>query len=101
MPGSGAGDSASRARQRGYLLTAGVLLAIMLGGTLPVPLYVLYERQFGFGPLGVTVVFAAYVLGTLFALVVLGDLSDQVGRRKVLAAGVLCAAAQHHGVPAG
>jgi hypothetical protein len=37
----------------------------MLSGALPVPLSVLYERQMGFGPLGVTVVFAAYVLGTL------------------------------------
>lgn len=64
----------------------------MLGGTLPVPLYVLYEQQMGFGPLGVTVVFAAYVLGTLFALVALGDLSDHVGRRKVLALAVVCAA---------
>jgi hypothetical protein len=49
------------ARRRGYALTAGVLLVMMLGGTLPVPLYVLYEKQMGFGPLGVTVVFAAYV----------------------------------------
>jgi MFS family permease len=64
----------------------------MLGGTLPVPLYVLYERQMGFGPLGVTVVFAAYVLGTLFALLALGDLSDHVGRRAVLALAVACAA---------
>jgi hypothetical protein len=56
----------------------------MLGGTLPVPLYVLYERQMGFGPLGVAVVFAAYVLGTLFALVALGDLSGHTGRRTVL-----------------
>jgi hypothetical protein len=30
--------SAARARRRGYLLTAAVLLAFMLGGTLPVPL---------------------------------------------------------------
>jgi MFS family permease len=65
---------------------------MMLGGTLPVPLYVLYEKQMGFGPLGVTVVFAAYVAGTLFALVVLGDLSDHIGRRKVLVAAVACAA---------
>jgi predicted MFS family arabinose efflux permease len=64
----------------------------MLGGTLPVPLYVLYERQMGFGPLGVTVVFAAYVLGTLFALLALGDLSDHMGRRAVLALAVACAA---------
>ena len=80
------------ARRRGYALTAGVLLIMMLGGTLPVPLYVLYEKQMGFGPLGVTVVFAAYVVGTLFALVALGDLSDHIGRRKVLAIAVACAA---------
>ena len=49
------------ASRRGYILTAAVLLAVMAGGTLPVPLYVLYEQQMGFGPLGVTVVFAAYV----------------------------------------
>jgi MFS family permease len=71
---------------------AGILLVMMLGGTLPIPLYVIYEKQLGFGSLGVTVVFAAYVVGTLFALVALGDLSDHVGRRKVLAIGVACAA---------
>ena len=72
---------------------------MMLGGTLPVPLYVLYEKQMGFGPLGVTVVFAAYVVGTLFALVALGDLSDHVGRRKVLAIAVACAAVSTGAVP--
>jgi hypothetical protein len=44
-------------KRRGYRLTAGVLVVMMLGGTLPIPLYVLYERKMGFGPLGVTVVF--------------------------------------------
>ncbi len=83
---------AAVARRRGYVVTAAVLVLVMLGGTLPVPLYTLYERAMGFGPLGVTVVFAAYVLGTLFALVALGDLSDHVGRRKVLALAVACAA---------
>jgi len=78
--------------RRGYVLMAGILLVMMLGGTLPIPLYVIYEKQLGFGSLGVTVVFAAYVVGTLFALVALGDLSDHVGRRKVLAIGVACAA---------
>jgi MFS family permease len=46
----------------------------------------------GFGSLLVTVVFAAYVLGTLAALVALGDLSDHIGRKKVLAIAVACAA---------
>src|ERR1700742_5153231 len=71
---------------------AALPLVMMLGGTLPVPLYVFYEKQMGFGPLGVTVVFAAYIAGTLFALVVLGDLSDHIGRKKVLAIAVACAA---------
>jgi MFS family permease len=90
LAGSGVQVSAKR---RGYRLTAGVLLVMMLGGTLPIPLYVLYEKQMGFGPLGVTVVFAAYVVGTLVALVALGDLSDHIGRKKVLAVAVACAAA--------
>jgi MFS family permease len=81
------------AGRRGYILTAGVLVAMMMGGTLPIPLYVLYEKQMGFGPFGVTVVFAAYVIGTLFALLTLGDLSDHIGRRRVMAIAVGCAAA--------
>jgi MFS family permease len=80
------------ARQRGYVLTAAVMLVMMLGGTLPIPLYVIYQKQLGFGTLGVTVVFAAYVAGTLFALLAFGDLSDHVGRRKVLGIGAACAA---------
>jgi MFS family permease len=91
MSRSSADGVQARARRRGYVLTAGVLLVMMLGGTLPIPLYVLYEKQLGFGPLGVTVVFAAYVAGSLFVLVALGDLSDHIGRRKVLALAVLCA----------
>jgi len=90
--GSGAKGIPAAAGRRGYVLTAAVMLVMMLGGTLPIPLYVIYQKQLGFGSLGVTVVFAAYVAGTLFALVTLGGLSDHVGRRKVLAAGVACAA---------
>jgi MFS family permease len=82
---------AAAANRRGYILTASVLLVMMLGGTLPVPLYVLYEKQMDFGVLGVTVVFAAYVLGTLVVLVAFGDLSDHLGRRATLAIAVACA----------
>ena len=90
--GSGTAGIPVSARRRGYALTASVMTVMMLGGTLPIPLYVIYRKQMGFGTLGVTVVFAAYVVGTLFALVALGDLSDHVGRRKVLAIGAACAA---------
>jgi MFS family permease len=84
-------DDIVRTSRRDYVLMAAVLVAVMAGGTLPIPLYVLYERQMGFGPLGVTVVFAVYVVGTLAALLAFGDLSDHVGRRKLLAVAVACA----------
>src|ERR1700727_1084312 len=87
------GSVTSQRRRVGYVLTAAVLVAVMLGGTLPIPLYVLYEPKRGFGPRGVTGVFAVYVIGTLSALLAFGDLSDHFGRRKVLASAIACAAA--------
>jgi hypothetical protein len=58
---SSTGGMPGPARRRGYVLAAGLLVVMMLGGTLPIPLYVLYEKQMGLGPLGVTVDFVAYV----------------------------------------
>jgi MFS family permease len=63
----------------GYLFTV-----VLLGGTLPSPLYPFYIRSLGLTPFLVTVVFAAYAVGTLAALLLLGGFSDRVGRRPVL-----------------
>lgn len=71
---------------------AAAFLVTMLGATLPTPLYPLYEQRFGFGGLMSTVVFATYAGGVLAALLFLGRLSDQVGRRVMLAAGLALAA---------
>jgi MFS family permease len=60
----------------------------MLGTTLPTPLYALYRSELGFSELMVTVVFASYAAGTIAALVLAGSLSDRVGRRPVLLAGL-------------
>ncbi|MEU6195398.1 MFS transporter [Streptomyces sp. NPDC047061] len=64
----------------------------MLGATLPTPLYPLYQRQMGFSTLTTTVVFAAYALGVLTALVLFGRVSDAVGRRRTLLPGLACSA---------
>lgn len=58
--------------------------AIMLGTTLPTPLYNIYQLEFGFSQLMVTIIFAIYAMGVVFALLVFGRMSDQVGRRVVL-----------------
>lgn len=79
-------------RRRAFPLVAYAFAAVMLGTTLPTPLYSLYQHAFGFGTLLVTVVFAVYAVGVIAALLAFGALSDQVGRRAVLLPGVACSA---------
>jgi MFS family permease len=75
--------------QRWSVGVVGCLFAVvMLGGTLPSPLYPFYVQSLGLTPFLVTVVFAAYAVGTLAALLLFGGLSDRVGRRPVLALAV-------------
>ncbi|HEY2686001.1 MAG TPA: MFS transporter [Steroidobacteraceae bacterium] len=54
---------------------------LYVGSMLPTPLYPLYERQFGISELLVTAIYASYVVGNITVLLLLGRLSDQVGRR--------------------
>jgi predicted MFS family arabinose efflux permease len=77
----------------GGRLTAAAFFAVMLGATMPTPLYPLYEQRFGFGGLTVTVVFATYAVGVVGALLLAGGLSNDVGRRPILFAGLGLAAA--------
>ena len=51
-----------------FWLLAFVFAAIMLGTTLPTPLYVIYQAQWRFSSAIVTVTFAAYAAGVLAAL---------------------------------
>jgi MFS family permease len=60
------------------------LLILVTGTNLPTPLYRGYEARFGFSPLVVTLIFAAYVAALIPSLLVAGPLSDAVGRRRVL-----------------
>jgi MFS family permease len=54
----------------------------------PAPLYVVYQRLWGFSAATLTLVFAIFVFGLLAALLVLGTLSDYLGRRPVLATAI-------------
>ena len=74
-------------------LLAYAFAAIMLGTTLPTPMYALYADRMHFTVLTTTVIFATYAVGVLFALLVFGRWSDAVGRRPMLLAGALCAIA--------
>jgi MFS family permease len=69
-----------------YVLVASVIgLALFASGT-PSPLYATYRELWGFSPLVLTLVYATYAFGVLAALIVAGQVSDEVGRRPVLIA---------------
>ena len=62
------------------LAFAGVTLA----AGAPTPLLVLFEHEWGFHAGILTLAFAIYAFGLLLALLVVGSLSDYIGRRPVL-----------------
>ncbi|WP_268874166.1 MFS transporter [Streptacidiphilus melanogenes] len=84
---------------------AGVFAIVMVGTTLPTPLYGLYRQEIGFSELMVTVIFAVYAVAVMGVLTFGGGLSDVVGRRRVALVGVAFAAASAvcfltaHGLP--
>ncbi|OBG84890.1 MFS transporter [Mycobacterium sp. E802] len=71
-----------------FPLLAYAFAAIMVGTTLPTPMYALYGQEMHFAVLTTTVIYATYAGGVLFALLVFGRWSDVVGRRPVLLAGI-------------
>ncbi len=75
-------------RRYSMALLAYSFAAIMVGTTLPTPMYALFAADLHFHVLTTTIIFAAYAGGVLFALLAFGRWSDVVGRRPVLLAGI-------------
>lgn len=78
----------SRLRERA-LLTSGALAPgmIMLASFTPTPLFPEYQDRWGVGETGVSTMFAAYPLGVVLCLTLLGGLSDVIGRRRAILIG--------------
>ncbi|MGA8319299.1 MAG: MFS transporter [Xanthobacteraceae bacterium] len=58
-------------------------------GAAPTSLYHQYQESFGLTPFAITIVFAAYVLSLLAALLTVGSLSDYIGRRPAILAALI------------
>lgn len=71
-----------------FLGLAFAFLVVMLGTTLPTPLYPIYQAEYGFSQLVITLIFAVYAIGVIGALIATGRWSDQLGRRPMLLAGM-------------
>ncbi|MGH7684728.1 MAG: MFS transporter, partial [Vulcanimicrobiaceae bacterium] len=68
---------------RPIIAISALLAAAFMGSTLVSPLWGLFQRKFGFSEITLTLIYAAYVVGNLAALLFFGRLSDQLGRRKI------------------
>jgi MFS family permease len=68
----------------GYAVAAFVIGLGLFASTTPSPLYRAYSVLWHFSPLTLTLIYATYAFGVLASLLLLGGVSDDVGRRPVL-----------------
>lgn len=71
-----------------FWIFAAIYGVFMFAASAPSPLYGVYASRFGFPPSTLTVVFAVYAIALLAALLVVGRLSDHLGRRPVILASI-------------
>jgi len=75
-------------RNASFYLLASITISFLAGSIAPTPLYALYQTQWGFSPVTVTIIFGIYAISVLTALLFVGRLSDHLGRRPVLIAAI-------------
>ncbi|MEA2377344.1 MAG: hypothetical protein QOD13_1251 [Thermoleophilaceae bacterium] len=67
-----------------FALVAGIIALALFASATPSPLYADYAASWHFSTPVLTAVYAVYALGVLTTLLLIGRLSDEVGRRPVL-----------------
>src|SRR5215207_6198479 len=73
---------------RAFWAMAAITVTFPAASAVPSPLYAVYQERWGFSASTLTEVFAVYAVALLASLLVVGALSDHVGRRPVLAAAI-------------
>lgn len=80
---------ARRSGLAGLALPASMVVSFLAASSAPTPLYATYAAEWHFSPLTTTLIFGVYAVVVLTALLVLGRVSDHLGRRPVLLAALL------------
>ncbi|CAM5367645.1 MFS transporter [Streptomyces avidinii] len=88
---SPAARAAGAPARSGFWVVGAVLVLLMLSSSVPSALYVLYQQKWHLSSGTITVVFALYAVTVLAGLLLFGSLSDTLGRRPVLGAGLVLA----------
>jgi MFS family permease len=72
-------------RSPAFWLVAATTATLTAASSAPSPLYPVYQAEFWFSTITLTMIFAVYVLALLMSLLTVGRLSDYIGRRVTLA----------------
>jgi MFS family permease len=76
-------------RRVAFWVTVAMMVLFMYAAAAPTPLYRVYQERWGFSAATLTAVFAIYVLFLVVTLLTFGSLSDHIGRRPLLMAGIV------------
>lgn len=82
-----------RSHTAGFALGLAAVVAMMTGASAPSPFYPVLQAELGFSSAMLTGIFAVYAIALLVTLLVVGSLSDHLGRRPVISAGFVVLAA--------
>jgi MFS family permease len=80
-------------RSMSFRAAAAIAFLVFAANAAVSPLYRIYQAQFGFSTTTLTLLFAVYIVVLLLTLLFLGSVSDYVGRRPVMLAGLIVGAA--------
>jgi MFS family permease len=78
---------------RSFRAAAAIAFLVFAANAAVSPLYRIYQAEFGFSATTLTLLFAVYIAVLLLTLLFLGSVSDCVGRRPVMLAGLAAGAA--------
>jgi MFS family permease len=76
-----------------FSAAAAIAFLAFAANTAASPLYRVYQAQFGFSAITLTLLFTVYIVVLLVTLLFVGSLSDYVGRRPLLLGGLAAGAA--------
>ncbi len=71
-----------------FWLVVAAQVLLFAGSNFPTPLFPIYEHRYGFGSGVVTLLFGVYVVVLIPTLLLLGPVTDRIGRRPLLVAGI-------------
>src|SRR5579864_2501009 len=97
IPGAGTAAVAGRAAGSGrrtwslrtsFWLAVATQVVVLAASNFPTPLFPIYAQRYHFGAATVTLLFSVYVAALIPSMLTLGRITDRVGRRPALVAGM-------------